>query len=164
MSIAPLDWKLVCTLGFGCFLAGAIVAASVIDLRHMILPDRLCLLLAGAGFAQSIVLGRPEFADAALGALFGFSVLGAVAVAFRQLRGIDGLGFGDQKFSAAVGLWIGWEAIAPMLLIASCSALVFVSVRSLKEGQIDRTQRIPFGPFLGLGAVACWIMTVGRGS
>ena len=80
------------------------------------------------------------------------------------LRGIDGLGLGDQKFAAAAGLWIGWEQITSMLLIASCSALIFVIVRSAKGQKLDIAERLPFGPFLGLGTVACWSMTIVPGS
>ena len=87
-------------------------------------------------------------------------VLGAVAALFRHLRGIDGLGLGAQKFSFAAGLWIGWEEIAPMMLIASCSALVFVTIRSAKERKHDVAARVPFGPFLGLGTVVCWSAAV----
>ena len=93
---------------FGCFLVAIVVTMAIIDWKEMILPNRLNLLLSAGGFGQSIVVGYPHPADAALGALFGFTILGLVAALFRRLRGINGLGLGDQKFSAAAGLWIGW--------------------------------------------------------
>jgi leader peptidase (prepilin peptidase)/N-methyltransferase len=80
-----------------------------------------------------------------------------ISALFSYVRGVDGLGYGDLKFVAAAGLWIGWEAIASMLLIASCSALIFVMIRSAREWKLDRTARVPFGPFLGLGTVVCWL-------
>lgn len=146
---------------FGCVLTATILAMAVIDCREMILPDPLNALLAGGGLAQSVLLGHPNPMDAALGAICAFSVLSTIATLFRRFRGIDGLGFGDQKFSAAAGLWIGWEGIAPMLLIASCSALAFLVVRSASGYNVDTNMRLPFGPFLGLGTMVCWLAAVG---
>lgn len=143
---------------FGCVLVVIVVAMAVIDCRKMILPDRLNLLLAATGIGQSLVVGNPGPIDAGLGALFAFALLWSVAELFRRYRGIEGLGFGDLKFSAAAGLWIGWEGVAPMLVIASCAALVFFGLRSWKLRKLEATARLPFGPFLGLGTAACWLM------
>jgi leader peptidase (prepilin peptidase)/N-methyltransferase len=164
MSVDLPDLLVALKAGFGCLLAATVVTMAIVDCRKMILPNRLNFLLAASGMGQAVLLGQPDLVDASLGALLGFVVLGAVAASFRHLRGIDGLGFGDQKFSAAVGLWIGWQYIAAMLLIASCSALVFVTIRSANEQKFDVKARFPFGPFLGLGAMVCWLAAVASGS
>src|SRR5258708_32885310 len=139
--------NLVITLraAFGCLLFATVLMMAVVACREMILPNRLTALLAAGGIGQAVFVGQPNLTDAVLGALFGFVVLSVIAALFRRARGIDGLGFGDQKFSAAAGLWIGWAAIAPMLLIASCSALAFLAVRSASGWKFDRAARIPFG-------------------
>jgi leader peptidase (prepilin peptidase) / N-methyltransferase len=155
---------IVLKAAFGCLLVAVVVITAIIDSRRMILPNRLNAILAAGGLGQALLIGQPGLVDAALGALVGFIILGAVAALFRQARGVDGLGFGDQKFAAAAGLWIGWEGIAPMLLVASCSALVFVAIRAAKERAFDRAQRIPFGPFLGFGTTACWLVMIAPGS
>jgi leader peptidase (prepilin peptidase)/N-methyltransferase len=149
---------------FGALLIVIVVTMAIIDCREMILPNRLNSLLVGSGIGQAVLVGQPDLTEAALGALFGFVVLGVVAALFRHFRGIDGLGFGDQKFAAAAGLWIGWEEIAPMLLIACCSALVFVTIRWAKDRRFEVLARVPFGPFLGLGTMVCWLVTVAPGS
>jgi leader peptidase (prepilin peptidase)/N-methyltransferase len=149
---------------FGCLLLATVLVMAVVDCREMILPNGLNALLAAGGIGQALFVGRPLLTDAVLGAMFGFAFLLAIAALFRRVRGIDGLGFGDQKFSAAAGLWIGWEAIAPMLLIASCSALAFLIIRSASGWKFDRAARVPFGPFLGLGTVVCWLVAVAPGS
>jgi len=150
---SPIAMKVL----FGGVLIVIIATMAVIDSRKMILPNQLSLVLAAAGVAQSIVLGHPGPLDAVLGAVLAFLLLWSVAGMFRRYRGIEGLGFGDVKFSAAAGLWIGWAAVAPMLLIASCSALLFVLLQAWKQHGFDATSRLPFGPFLGLGAVTCWV-------
>ena len=164
MSVGLEDLLVEPNAPFGCLLLATVVTMAVIDCREMILPNRLNAILAAGGVGQAIFVGRPDLTDALLGALFGFAILSMIAALFRHIRGIDGLGFGDQKFAAAAGLWIGWEQITSILLIASCSALIFVIVRSAKERKLDIAMRLPFGPFLGLGTVACWSMTIVPGS
>ena len=93
-----------CEAAFGCLLLSIVATMAVVDFREMILPNRLNFLLAVSGVGQAVILGQPSFFDALLGAFVGFAVLWIVAALFRHYRGVDGLGFGDQKFSAAAGL------------------------------------------------------------
>jgi leader peptidase (prepilin peptidase)/N-methyltransferase len=120
----------------------------------------LNLLLAATGLAHAFVLARPGPLDAGLGAVAGGLVLLVVALLFRYLRGRDGLGMGDQKFAAAAGLWIGWQAVPLMLLVASVSALSFVAAKALWRRQIDLAAPLPFGPFLCLGTLCAWLILV----
>ncbi len=158
MSVEWLTSLVTMKALFGVVLVVTIVTMAVIDCRAMILPDSLNLLLAGTGVGQTLLVGSPRPIEAGFGAVFAFSLLWIVAELFRRHRGIDGLGFGDLKFSAAAGLWIGWEAIPFMLMIASCSALLFFVLRSWVRKRLEATARLPFGPFLGLGTTACWLV------
>ena len=142
---------------FGCVLAIIVLALAIMDLRKLILPNWLNFALLGTGIAQGILIGRPDLIDGTIGALVGVGLLGLLAFVFRQARGIDGLGPGDQKFMAAAGFWTGWQELELMLLVASMSALIFVTVRSAQTRKIDPTSRLPFGPFLGLGTCVAWI-------
>jgi leader peptidase (prepilin peptidase) / N-methyltransferase len=159
--LSRIDQCPIAYIFFGCLFGGLIVALAVIDARRMILPDRLNLSVALTGLAQSLILGQPRIIDAAIGGVFGAATLMMVSTVFRRMRGIDGLGFGDVKFVAASGLWIGWEGVPRMLLLASVSALFCFSILALRAGKLDRTTRIAFGPFLGLGAFCAWIMSAG---
>jgi prepilin signal peptidase PulO-like enzyme (type II secretory pathway) len=159
MSAGSVDVLFVSKIAFGCLLLATVATMAVIDWREMILPNRFNAVLAAGGLGQAIFVGRPDLPDALLGAFLGFAVLSMIAALFRYVRGVDGLGFGDRKFVAAAGLWIGWEQISLMLLIASCSALIFVLIRSAWGRKLDIAMRLPFGPFLGFGTVACWSMT-----
>jgi leader peptidase (prepilin peptidase)/N-methyltransferase len=142
---------------FGCALAVIVVALAVVDWRQMILPNWLNFVLMGTGIAQGILVGRPDLIDGTLGALAGAGSLGLLTSIFRWVRGIDGLGLGDQKFVAGAGFWTGWQELMLMLLVASTSALVFVAVRSARARKLDAGLRLPFGPFLGLGTCVAWI-------
>lgn len=160
MSFDLPSLLIVLKWAFGCWLFATVLIMAVVDCREMILPDHFNVLLAVGGIGQAVLTGRPGLTDAVFGAMFGFLILSVIAALFRRVRGIDGLGFGDQKFSAAAGLWIGWEAIAPMLLIASCSAIAFLIIRSAGGRKFNGAARVPFGPFLGLGTVVCWLFAV----
>jgi leader peptidase (prepilin peptidase)/N-methyltransferase len=157
----PIDPSILLTVAFGSLLIAIVLMAAIIDHRKMILPNQLTLLLGLTGIAQTILVGRPNFLDACLGAVMAAVSLGLIATLFRKFRGIEGLGLGDQKFAAAISLWIGWREVAPMLFMASVSALVFVSFRSLKDRRLDMAARMPFGPFLGFGAIVSWPTAVG---
>lgn len=140
----------------GLVLAMILLALSIVDFSRGILPNSLTLLLGLFGLLQSMIVGRPTSLDALIGSLSCASLLLGLAVAFRQLRGTDGLGFGDIKLGAAAGLWLGWEPIPWMLLIASVLALVFVLTRALWLRRLDRFERTAFGPFLSAGVLASW--------
>jgi leader peptidase (prepilin peptidase)/N-methyltransferase len=142
---------------FGCVLTGIVVALAALDLQKMILPDRMNLLLGASGIGQSVVLGSPNPTNAALGGLIGALCLMIIATLFRRWRGFDGLGFGDVKFVAAAGIWTGWQGLPLMLSIASTSALAFVAIRAVWKREFDRMAALPFGPFLGLGALLTWL-------
>jgi leader peptidase (prepilin peptidase)/N-methyltransferase len=144
-------------VAFGGLLATLLLALAASDLRAMILPDRLNVMLAGAGLGQSLLLGLPELRDAALGSIIGGGLLGLVAAVFRQLRGRDGLGLGEVKLVGAAGLWVGWQGVPLLLSVASTTALAFVALRAAGQGRLERTARLPFGPFLAVGTVASWL-------
>jgi leader peptidase (prepilin peptidase) / N-methyltransferase len=160
-SMAPIDVAAAHVV-FACILAATLSALAIIDFHRMILPDRLNLVLAAAGASQSAILREPDVLDAALGAAGGGACLMLVAALFRRLRGVEGLGTGDLKLAAAAGIWIGWQGIPLMLLVASTSALAFFVIRTVKTGEFDRLAPVPFGPFLGLGTFFSWLTTVAR--
>ena len=156
-----VDWLTSLDLAralFGGALIVIVLVMALIDCCKMILPDWLNVILAATGLSQAVVIAKPGLIDAALGALFALALMWTVAALFRRYRGIDGLGFGDVKFSAAAGFWLGWEGVAPMLLVASCSALLFVVLASWRQRKVERTARLPFGPFLAFGTAVCWLL------
>ncbi len=92
--------------------------------------------------------------DAALwGAVAGYLSLWTVYWAFKLITGKEGMGYGDFKLFAALGAWFGWQALIPMILIASViGAIVGIAMKfnsSLREGGY-----VPFGPFLAGSGLA----------
>lgn len=123
---------------------------AVLDARHFWLPDRLTILLGLAG----LVAGGPLFGialgDRLAGAAAGFASLALVALAYRKLRGVDGMGAGDPKLIAAIGLWTGWQSLPAILLLASLAGLAAALAAGGK-----RLDRLPLGTLLCWGA-AVW--------
>ena len=138
---------------------------ALLDARHFWLPDRLnallalvVLLLAGP------MLGTPLL-DRWIGALAGGGVLALIAWAYRRARGADGMGGGDPKLVAAIGAWLGWQALPLMLLLASLGGLLWVFATQGKGDQPLARRRVPFGVFAcaaAFAAVPLWPLVTAR--
>ena len=148
-------WK----FGFGWPAAAALLftwtllAASVIDLRHQLLPDDLTLPLLWAGLGVALFGLFADLSSAVIGAMVGYLALWLVYQGFRLLTGKEGMGFGDFKLLAALGAWTGWQSLITIILLSSLvGAAVGLALILLR--QRDRQVPMPFGPFL---AAAGWM-------
>ena len=123
---------------------------ACIDARSGWLPDvfTLGLLALGLG-ASALRFHSTGLSDAAWGAVLGHGVLWGTARLFKALSGREGLGGGDPKLLAAIGAWMGWTALAPVLLVASVSG-VLVAAAMQGWGRWPKQQAFAFGPFLAL--------------
>jgi leader peptidase (prepilin peptidase) / N-methyltransferase len=125
-----------------------LIALAVIDLETGYLPDALVLPLLGAGLAvNTIGLFIPIF-SAVIGAAVGYGAFWLISFIFVRLRGIEGLGMGDAKLLAAIGAWLGWQALAPVVLLAALLALAGIGVANLRGHKIGAQTPAPFGPAL----------------
>jgi leader peptidase (prepilin peptidase)/N-methyltransferase len=163
MSAAELFMENNLTGLFAFLLAGVLISLAWVDFLYLRLPNILNLLLALMGLAQSFILGYVHPGDALLGGAMGVCLLGSVAYGFRWLKGYDGLGMGDVKLAGAAGLWIGWQGVPLLVLVASLTALAAIAVHTLRGGQIERQQRLPFGPFLAAGTGCVWLGLIAAG-
>jgi leader peptidase (prepilin peptidase)/N-methyltransferase len=138
----------------------ALIAISVIDIDHQIIPDSLSLPLIWAGLFLSlfhdtagaeILFIDPKTAIA--GGLAGYLSLWSIYHLFRLLTGKEGMGYGDFKLLAALGAWLGWQMLPLIILLsAAVGAVIGISLIVLKRH--ERSVPIPFGPYL---AAAGWI-------
>jgi len=130
-----------------------LLALTRADMREYRLPDILTLPLIVIGFIQAYALNL-GWQNSFIGALAGYAAFVAIEIAFKILRGKDGLGRGDAKLIAAGGAWCGWAGLPFIVLIASgmgLIALLFPSFRKKSDAG-----HIPFGPFLALGIALVW--------
>lgn len=135
-------------------LAAQLVAIAWVDWRTRRIPNRLTASLLLSGLAVAGLTGVPTPAASLGGALLGGGFLLAIALGFRRLRGLDGLGLGDVKFLAGAGAWTGWQGVGPVVFLAAVAALAVVGAGRWAGVTLDRREPIPFGPALCLALVA----------
>lgn len=136
----------------------ALICLSVIDFELMIIPDRfsLGLIVWGLMFAWA----NPNFSGvwwqkelyALLGAAVGLFGVLAIALIGTWMFKKDAMGGGDVKLMGGVGALIGWEGVLTTVILASFFGLVYAVFLMIFKGK-KRTDAIPFGPFLSLGAL-----------
>jgi leader peptidase (prepilin peptidase)/N-methyltransferase len=149
-------WPAGCAIVVGWFL----IALTFIDLDHQLLPDALTLPLLWLGLIASLAGWNSSAhalpsdpASAIGGAAIGYLSLWAVFHLFRLLTGKEGMGYGDFKLLAALGAWLGWQMLLPIVLLSAVvGAILGATLIVLRRQQ--RGNPIPFGPFL---AAAGWV-------
>ena len=134
------------------FFALALVTISFIDLQHMIIPDIISLPGIAVGFAASFFAGHISWQDSLIGIVAGGGSLFLVAFCYERLTGKEGMGGGDIKLLAMIGAWMGWRPLPLVVLISALLGAVIGGVYLVASGKGTRA-RIPFGPFLSLGAL-----------
>jgi leader peptidase (prepilin peptidase) / N-methyltransferase len=145
-----------------CGFSAAIIALALIDWDTTLLPDDITLPLLWAGLIVAALRWTDVTLPQALwGAVAGYLSLWLIYQGFKLLTGREGMGYGDFKLFAALGAWFGWNALIPIILMASViGAVVGIAMKfssGLREGGY-----VPFGPFLaGAGLTA---MIFGPGS
>lgn len=167
VEIAALVASILVAMSFGftastlAFLVFAwfLLALSLIDLDHHLLPDDLTLPLLWFGLLVSAFdLGLPGVSlfDAVIGTAAGYMTLWSLFWAFLLVTGKEGLGYGDFKLLAALGAWLGWQAILPVLLLSSLAGAATGLILIVFGGR-ERSEPLPFGPFL---AAAGFVMLI----
>jgi leader peptidase (prepilin peptidase) / N-methyltransferase len=136
-----------------CGFAACLVALTFIDWDTTLLPDDITLPLLWAGLcAAALGITATNLPSALWGAVAGYLSLWLVYWGFRLVTGKEGMGYGDFKLYAALGAWFGWQALIPIILMASViGALVGIGIKvfsQLREGGY-----VPFGPFLALAGL-----------
>ncbi len=148
-----LGWEALVWSGF----AAAVLALACIDWDTTLLPDDITLPLLWAGLcAAALGLTDTPLSSAFWGAVAGYLSLWLVYWAFKLVTGKEGMGYGDFKLFAALGAWFGWQALIPVILMASViGAAVGIAIKlhgSLREGGY-----VPFGPFLATAGLTAMI-------
>ncbi|MGS5088656.1 prepilin peptidase [Hydrogenophaga sp. A37] len=146
-------WGLDGTALAWCGFAAAILALAWIDWDTTLLPDDITLPLLWAGLcAAALRVTETPLPDALWGAVGGYLSLWLVYWAFKLATGKEGMGYGDFKLFAALGAWFGWQALIPIILMASLiGAAIGIGMKvfaQLREGGY-----LPFGPFLALAGL-----------
>jgi len=166
-------------LPFDLIFAAALLALVFIDAEHMLLPN--AITYPGIIFALIARLALPyltathHFDDlpslahgalsnspiwlislvgGLLGALIGGGSLWLMGWTWEKLRGIEAMGLGDVKMMFMVGGYLGWRLTIITIFLGVFSGSVIGILLMARAGKKDMQMLLPFGVFLGIGAIA----------
>jgi leader peptidase (prepilin peptidase) / N-methyltransferase len=150
-----LSYWVAAHFGFG--LAGAaalvlvwfLIAMSFIDADTTLLPDSLTLPLLWLGLLVNLDGAFVPLRDAVVGACAGYLSLWLVYWAFKLATGREGMGYGDFKLLGALGAWMGWTMLLPIVLLSSVAGAI-LGMAMLALARRGRHVPIPFGPYLAI--------------
>jgi leader peptidase (prepilin peptidase) / N-methyltransferase len=170
---------LTLVLPFDLIFVAAITALIFIDAEHMILPNAITypgiVFSLVARLAIPYLVGEPHFDDlpmllngplagmplwaasligAGLGALIGGGSLWLMGWTWEKLRGIEAMGLGDVKMMFMVGAYLGWRLTILNIFIGVLSGSLIGMALMLRQGRRSMQMLLPFGVFLGIGAIA----------
>ncbi|MCF6138104.1 prepilin peptidase [Pseudalkalibacillus berkeleyi] len=138
--------------GWSPELIGSLIIVSLLiiifisDIFYMLIPDKILLFFAPLVILYRFWIPTEPWWDAWLGSIIGFSLLFLIAVISK-----GGMGGGDIKLFAVLGLFFGWKGILLILFLASLiGSVIGIILMILKK--VERKQHVPFGPFIVLAA------------
>jgi leader peptidase (prepilin peptidase)/N-methyltransferase len=149
------------------FCTWLLVAMTFIDIDEMLLPDILTLSMLWIGLLLAAHVPDMSLFDSVVGAATGYLSLFTVYWAFKLATGKEGMGYGDFKLLAAIGVWVGWQHLPIVILLSSMvGAVVGITLMIIKRK--DTNLAIPFGPYLAAAGfltmlygdnIATWYMS-----
>jgi len=137
-------------------LTWGLLAMSLIDVDHQLLPDSLVLPLLWLGLIANSFGLFTSLEDALWGAIAGYLSLWSVYWLFKLVTGKEGMGYGDFKLLAMLGAWGGWQVLPLTILLSSLVGAV-LGLIMLRLRNAEASTPIPFGPYL---AIAGWIALI----
>ncbi|KQW51720.1 MULTISPECIES: A24 family peptidase [unclassified Roseateles] len=154
VAFAALSWRFGAqpTTLLWCGFVAALIALAMIDWDTTLLPDAINQPLLWAGLVAALMGWTIPLDKALIGALAGYLSLWSVYWLFKLATGKEGMGYGDFKLLAALGAWLGWQMILPIVLGASAIGAV-VGIVMKMNARLREGRYVPFGPFLAGGGL-----------
>ncbi|RDE22804.1 prepilin peptidase [Motiliproteus coralliicola] len=135
-------------------MSWVLIALTMIDFDHQLLPDSLTLPLLWLGLIVNAFGLITDLHSALWGAVAGYLSLWSIYWAFKLLTGKEGMGYGDFKLLAALGAWMGWQMLPLIVVLSSLVGAIIGITLTIVKGR-DHQQPMPFGPFLAIaGGIA----------
>ncbi len=130
----------------------ALIALTFIDADTQLLPDQITQPLIWLGVLVNLGSVFTDIHASVIGAVAGYLSLWTVYWLFKLVTGKEGMGYGDFKLLAAIGAWLGWQLL-PLVILLSSLVGAIVGVSLILFARHERSQPIPFGPYLAGGGV-----------
>ena len=147
-----LSFKNLYTIVFLSTLILILIMIFFIDLENFIIPDSLNFSIMGLALVKNFI---PSFNtslihdinQSIIGGIIGYFSIWLIIFLYKTLKKIDGMGLGDAKLMAGIGLLFGWQSIPFVIFLSSILGLFFVAPSLLKKQKTMKSE-IPFGPFI----------------
>lgn len=154
LAFAALSWRFGAqpTTLLWCGFVAALIALAMIDWDTTLLPDSINQPLLWAGLIAALMGWTIPLDKAVIGALAGYLSLWSVYWLFKLATNKEGMGYGDFKLLAALGAWLGWQMVLPIVLGASAIGAVVGIIMKMNAG-LREGRYVPFGPFLAGGGL-----------
>jgi leader peptidase (prepilin peptidase)/N-methyltransferase len=130
-------------------LTWSLIALTMIDFDHQLLPDDITLPLLWLGLLVNTQGWLVPLDSAIWGAVAGYLLLWGVYWLFKLVTGKEGMGYGDFKLLAALGAWLGWQSLPQIILLSSLVGAVVGITLIVVKGR-GKDVPIPFGPYLAV--------------
>jgi leader peptidase (prepilin peptidase) / N-methyltransferase len=134
-------------VALGLVFVTTLLAVTLTDLERRIIPNRILAVAAVLGIATAAVTDPGSLPERAIAAAAAGGLLFVAALAYPR-----GMGLGDVKLAAMMGLFLGRD-VGPAILVALLTGSVVGLAMIARHGAAARKRAIPFGPFLALGGV-----------
>ena len=147
-----LNFENLYTITFLSILSLILIMIFFIDLENFIIPDSLNFIIMGLALLKNFLPNFNtslihEINQSIIGGMVGYLSIWLIIYLYKTFKKIDGMGFGDAKLMAGIGLLFGWQSIPFILFVSSILGLIFVVPSLIKKQKTMRTE-IPFGPFI----------------
>ena len=134
-------------IAIGLVFVAMLVAITLTDLDQRIIPNRILAVAAIIGTALVVATDPSSIPERAISAAAAGGVLFVAALAYPK-----GMGLGDVKLAAVMGLFLGRNVAAALIVALLAGSIVGLAIIA-REGGAARKRAIPFGPFLALGGI-----------
>lgn len=131
---------------------------TFIDWEHQIIPDELSIGGTVLGWAGSVICLEISLVDSLIGSAVGGGVVLLIAVVYRSVRKVHGMGGGDVKLMAMIGAFLGWKMVFPVLFIAAFFGSLY-GFYLVQRSDGDGKTAVAFGSFLA--PAACLMLFAG---
>ena len=156
-----LNFENLNTIIFLSILSLILIIIFFIDLENFIIPDILNFSIMGLALFKNFLPNFNtslihEINQSIIGGMVGYISIWLIIYLYKTFKKIDGMGLGDAKLMAGIGLLFGWQSIPFVLFVSSILGLIFVVPSLIKKQKNMRTE-IPFGPFIILACLVYFV-------
>ena len=145
--LAFLNYGLASEFIIFIILISSLIVVSFIDIKYQIIPNKITFSFISLGLLFSLIFDHISFINSLLGLVIPAGLLLLIAFIYKK-----GMGIGDVKLIGMIGVFIGWQYALISIFIGALLGSIY-GIYMMLTDKMTRKTRIPFGPFISLGAV-----------